>query len=196
MIVTDKTIRKAITSRLSRFRPQHDPIRLVEELELQQGAARIDMAFFGKDLLGVEIKSPRDSLVRLPEQARIYNRVFDRVVIVAAQSFVSKVIEMVPEWWGIIAIHHNERRLYFRALRAPERNPKVEVEAVVELLWKEELLRLLSNIGSGPIDARRPRTQLRLQVLETTDYEKIKVQSLEAFKARQNWRETVFDPVK
>lgn len=190
MHVTDKTIRNAITSRVLRFKGREGVVRLVEELELQQGAARIDMAFFGNDLLGVEIKSPRDSLSRLPDQAQVYSRVFDRVYIVAAEPFMQKVLGIVPEWWGVIAIHQSEARVFFRAVRAAETNPRVDAAALIDLLWKEELLEMLRLSSNEPIRIRRPRADLRLDILEATSHDKIKAFSLEAFKKRQNWRET------
>ena len=196
MIVSDKSVRNAITSRISRFRPQESAIRLVEELELERGAARIDMAFFGDDLLGVEIKSPKDTLSRLPEQSRIYSRVFDRVVIVAASKFIPKVLEIVPSWWGVLTIHSNENRIFFRQERQAIANPNVEIEAVLQLLWKDELLTMLNATPEASINTKLARPQLRHQVLEAADADQIKVLALKALMSRQDWRDTVFAPAR
>jgi hypothetical protein len=196
MIVSDKSVRNAITDRVSRFRPHHSAIRLVEELELERGAARIDMAFFGEDLLGVEIKSPKDTLSRLPEQARVYSRVFDRVVIVAASSFIPRVLEIVPDWWGVLSIYNNENRIFFRQERRPRVNPSVEIEAVIQLLWKDELLMLLNTTPDVTINTRLSRPQLRHKVLEAADTDQIKVLTLKALMSRENWRDTMFASAK
>jgi hypothetical protein len=59
---------------------------IFEELGVQHGLSRIDLAVVNGELHGFEFKSDKDTLARLPEQAESYGRVFDRVTLVVGES--------------------------------------------------------------------------------------------------------------
>jgi hypothetical protein len=49
-------------------------------------------------LWGYELKSERDTLERLPLQARIYSRVFDRVTLVTGLRHAGAAEDRIPGW--------------------------------------------------------------------------------------------------
>jgi hypothetical protein len=63
------------------------------------GSVRIDVAVINGELTGYELKSDRDTLERLPLQAELYSRVFDRLILVVGKRHAKKAIEHIPEWW-------------------------------------------------------------------------------------------------
>jgi hypothetical protein len=72
-VLCDSDIRKLLLSHLS-SQDEDNPSLVVEELGLNQGDARIDVAVVNGHLHGYEIKSDRDSLRRFHRQERVNYR--------------------------------------------------------------------------------------------------------------------------
>lgn len=68
---------------------------LTAELTLGTSGARADLAVLSDaELIGLEIKTERDSLRRLPAQLAAYSKYFDRVIVVAAPCHFAELAEM------------------------------------------------------------------------------------------------------
>ena len=92
------------------WRHHADPSTLVvDELGLQHGKCRADIAVVNGHLIGHEIKSDIDSLDRLSSQVDGYNAVFDRVSVVVTERHLKGAISLVPEWWGVVAAAQGSR---------------------------------------------------------------------------------------
>src|SRR5690606_14415828 len=61
----------------------------------------VDIAVLSTGFLGIEIKSDKDTLNRLPDQITDYNKVFDSMIIVLGKCHYDKAINMIPDWWGV-----------------------------------------------------------------------------------------------
>src|SRR5258706_11027427 len=92
---TDALIRKALLVRLSHQYPS-TKYRIVPELGLWHGAARIDIAVVNGILHGFEIKSDRDTLSRLDVQMPAYNSVFDKVTLVVGRTHLVQAFQTIP----------------------------------------------------------------------------------------------------
>ena len=130
-----------------RLHYQEPDTRIVEELGLCQGIARVDLAVVNGAIHGYEIKSERDTLYRLPTQAQIYGQVLDYVTIVTARAHAAKVRRVIPEWWGIWAAESDQGEIRLDAERDPLRNPEVNAFALAQLLWRDEALQALVDRG-------------------------------------------------
>ena len=119
--------------------------RVLEELGLCQGDVRVDVAAVNDELSGYEIKSPSDTLLRFPNQCRIYSKVVDRAWLVAPEKTLAKA--EAPEWWGQIAVFDAGDRLGLRVVRAAQRNPKCDPLSIARLLWRDEALEVLRGAG-------------------------------------------------
>ena len=143
----DIDIRRALLSEMMRLHRGEPDTRIVEELGLCQGIARVDVAVVNGSVHGYEIKSEHDTLARLPSQADIYNRTLDFVTIVTARAHADKVRDIVPSWWGIwIAIQYGGD-LRLEVSRASEQNPEISPFAFAQLLWRDEALQALIDRG-------------------------------------------------
>ena len=78
-------------------------IRILEEKTMGRSRADIVMVT-DKGLTGIEIKSDKDSYVRLTSQIKDYDKYYDRNIIVVGSSHALHVEEHVPEYWGIITV--------------------------------------------------------------------------------------------
>ncbi len=185
----DLDIRKVLRQRLSdRYGGQHDTL-IVDELGVCQGTVRIDMAVVNGALHGFEIKSERDTLCRLPQQQETYSKVFDTVTIVIGPSYLEAVQAQVPEWWGIMEAQprkNGEPRLKER--RKPKRNPDVKADCLVQLLWKEEVLDLLSEQGLAKGLRSKPRRVLWRVLAEETPLDSLRDLVRQKLVSRTNWR--------
>ena len=92
----DHDIRAALRAKLSRDFAGDDNTCIVEEMGVWSGSVRIDMAVINGELSGFELKSDRDTLERLPFQADLYSRVFDRVSLVVGERHFQRAVDYVP----------------------------------------------------------------------------------------------------
>jgi hypothetical protein len=116
---------------------------------------RVDLAVVGARMHGFEIKTERDTLRRLPRQATAYARVMDRCTLVLAEKHLEPAHELLPDWWGISTVACNGH-IVFKSVRAPRTNPAVDAETLVRLLWREEALAALRQLGADlPVTTHR-----------------------------------------
>jgi hypothetical protein len=120
---------------------------IFEELGVQHGLSRIDLAVVNGELHGFELKSDRDTLARLPEQTETYGRVFDRLTLVVGERHLRRAVEMVPDWWGIRVARVESGELQFSDLKVAINNPSLDARFVAMLLWRDEALDLLQEVG-------------------------------------------------
>ena len=113
-------------------------VRLLEEQVM--GKSRADVVMVVPDALyGIEIKSDADTYARLERQIKDYDLYYDYNIIVAGASHGAHVEEHVPQWWGIITVEQEEDHTDFYLLRQPEKNPQMDPNRKIEILWRPEL---------------------------------------------------------
>jgi hypothetical protein len=139
----DIDVRRALLAEMDRIHPDKRETLVIEELGLCQGIARVDVAVVNGTVHGYEIKSERDTLVRLKSQAQIYSKALEFVTIVAAPGHIPRIKKIVPTWWGIWTAIQIGEQVLLRESRKAHRNPCLAPEAVVQLLWREEALEIL-----------------------------------------------------
>ena len=129
---------------------KHDPSAAIFcELPLCRGIGRADLAAVNGVMAGYEIKSDRDNLQRLSGQVENYQSIFDHCYVVAAPRHLSRVMEVLPPTWGILAVEQGRRAIAITPVRDAERNAMADLTSVIRLLWKTEVVRVLRRLGSG-----------------------------------------------
>ncbi len=158
---SDRDIRTAVLKRMrDRYAEDGDTL-VVEELGLAHGKSRIDIAVIGKDIYGLEIKSDRDTLARLPSQMRIYGSSLQRLSIVCSEKYLVQVESMVPDWVGLHLVEGASREeITITTLRRANLNPKIEPVMIAHLLWKQEAVKLLLRKKPGKSLTRKRRIDL------------------------------------
>src|SRR5271157_4235418 len=147
----DKVIRTALKEKLWEEHGQESQVRIIEELGITHGAARVDIAVVNGIIHGYELKSDLDTLLRLPEQMRIYNSVLDQVTLVVGKNHLHEAINTVPEWWGITIakVIDSSGAISFCKIREAEDNPEKNSVDIASLLWREEALQILEDIDQS-----------------------------------------------
>ena len=146
---------------LDSYRREPDT-RVVEELGILEGESRIDIAVVNGHLHGFEIKSEYDSLNRLPQQVSAYNRVFDKLTLVVSPKHLKASCRIVPPWWGVLVVEEAQREVQpeLAELVPSKINDTVEAFAVAQLLWRDEAVALLGEMGASKKLLGRPRLVL------------------------------------
>ncbi len=137
--------------KMDRLHPDKSDTLIVEELGLCQGVARVDVAVVNGTVHGYEIKSERDTLVRLKSQADVYSKALEFVTIVAAPAHIVGIKQLVPSWWGIWSATQIGDAVRLKEQRQAQRNPSLIADALVQFLWREEALNILldHNLATG-----------------------------------------------
>jgi len=138
----DQDIREALKKTL---REQDHNAAIIEELPLQRGRGRADLAFVNGELWGFEIKSEADSLVRLGIQREHYESVFEFNTLVAAGKHLKLARQRIPRAWGIIEVSRNNGEVKLHHRRQAQRNHGLDNSALARLLWKNECRRILKK---------------------------------------------------
>jgi len=166
----------------------NDIYRVIPEMAICDGLARVDVAVANGKLCGYEIKSDADSLVRLNSQQMYYDKTFDNISIVVGKKFASCIGNEVPNWWGIlVATETKEGVVKLRKKRVARHNPNVSAEALLDLLWHEEVKELLKSNGMKGLSGKNRRILRRL-ACDNLPFDLIREFTRETLKNRCNWR--------
>lgn len=132
-----------------------DDTVILDELGLCQGDVRVDVAAVNGELAGFEIKSPADTLARWPNQCLVYSKVVDRAWLVATD----KTLEHAgaPSWWGLIGIIATPNHLGLRVIRPAQLNPSPDAFSIAGLLWRDEAIQALHDLGLARGVRSKPR---------------------------------------
>ena len=139
----DKDIREPLFDYLEE---RYGKARMIEEKQMGRSRAAIVMVLQG-ELAGIEIKSDADTYARLKRQVKDYDRFFDRNYVVAGSTHAMHIGEHVPEYWGIISVEQMEEGVDFYMIREAARNPKMELELKLRILWRPELAHIQAICG-------------------------------------------------
>lgn len=185
----DIDIREAVLGTMDHLHGGDSDTLIVQELGLCQGIARVDIAVVNGSVHGYEIKSERDTLFRLPGQTNIYNRTLDFVTVVTESSHADAIRKAVPQWWGIWRAVQTKNGVVLKRLRTARRNPRIDPFALAQLLWREEALQTLTDLGLAAGLRSKPREQLwRRLASELTLKELGDIVRLHLKRRGQTWR--------
>jgi len=185
----DITIRSALKKYLTNRHAQDEKVRIIEELGVQHGTARVDIAVVNGIMHGYEIKSDQDTLQRLPGQMEVFNSVFDKITLVVGKNHLYQAINMVPEWWGIIVAKiNNNGSVIFNLIRGEEFNKNQDSVSVARLLWREEALRILEKNNEANGFYSKPRDFIYEKLASVLDQEALSEEVRERIFLRTDWR--------
>ncbi|NTW29832.1 MAG: sce7726 family protein [Candidatus Moranbacteria bacterium] len=193
ILTNDDTIRVALRKKLEMECGQHisTETKIIEELGIIHGTARIDIAVVNGVIHGYELKSDKDTLKRLPGQIEIYNAVLDRVTLVVGRSHLHEAIKIIPEWWGVTVAKANcsDKDISFYNIREPETNPdQNRAVAMAALLWRDEAIAILEKIGKVDGFRSKPRMIVYKRLAEVLEMGVLSGIVRDQLRSRLNWR--------
>lgn len=185
----DLDVRRALHETVLAHHGADPDTLIVDELGLYWGSIRVDVAVVNGSIHGYEIKSDSDTLDRLPMQAEMYGRVLDRVTLVAGKHLAAAE-RQIPRWWGLCeAVEVAPGQVKLRSLRAARKNRNLDLEAVATLLWRDEALGILEEMGCAAGLRGKPRRALYAALVERLTATQLRSQVRRALKRRgPAWR--------
>lgn len=187
--MNDVDIRQNFHKKILRRQHAQKDTLVIDELGLNHGKCRADIAVINGHLAGYEIKSNNDSLRRLEEQVKSYNAVFDRISIVVGDRYINSIQNYIPEWWGVIVSLRGSRgAVNFDTIRAARTNKNIDPISIAQLLWRNEAEEILQKKQMPPKILRQPRAVLYEYLVNTLNICELRKFVREYFKKRRNWR--------
>jgi hypothetical protein len=133
---------------------------VIDELHIHNGNSIADVVAVTDILHGFEIKGENDNVSRLSRQIEFYSVSFPRVSLVTTVNHLTWAQRNLPRYWGLIVATSVENGVTFRQQRRAKDNPQFSRETSLLMLWKDELIRLATEIGSEDYKARDSRARL------------------------------------
>lgn len=161
---------------------------LVDELLLAWGDVRADVARVNGHLEGFEIKAGRDNLQRLPSQVKAYDAVFDYSWLVTTQEHLKAVRELLPPSWGLLVAKGAEDGVDLKIVRSAKPNRRQDPTHLVRLLWRDEVMTKLDELGLSQGLRRSPKIALFEALAKALPVAELSAYVRDCLKARQDWR--------
>lgn len=186
----DRMIRTVLKAMVAKEYQDRTDARIVEELGVEHGTARVDLAVVNGVLHGYEIKSDLDTLDRLPEQMKLYNAVFDHVTLVVGKTHLHAAIQKIPDWWGVMVarLDHSGNGVSIYNIREGRKNPDQDYASIAALLWRDEALGLLEKIGQADGVRSKQRRVIYKKLATSFENEELKRQVRQSLCSRSYWR--------
>lgn len=186
--MTESQLRSALRSHLANALTVGTG-RIVEELGIERGTARIDVALITDRLLGFEIKSDCDTFDRLSNQVHAYNRVFDEITLVTGPALLEDAIRLLPSWWGVMVAECGPNyAIRLRIVRSARKNPIQEALSVAMLLWKPEALDAIAVHVGRNIPSRWTSAKIYAVLAEALPLDSLQRLVATKLTARVAWR--------
>lgn len=195
MDTCDQEIRRSF--HLKRLRHYHDcsDSLVIDELGVDHGKKRVDIAVLNGEIQAFEIKSSRDTLDRLPDQIGAYSKCFERVSIIAAENHLPALLGMLPNWCGVVLVTKGARGgVHFRTFRRSKKNPSVDVAAMAHFLWRKEAIELLHEMGVEFSENKASRKELYEALSARISHKRLSSYIKKAFMRRADWRSVSRQP--
>ena len=183
----DAQIRKKLHSTVLSLHKNDPDTRVVNELVLCAGEARVDIAVVNGEMVGYEIKSVVDTLMRLEKQRSIYDSVFDRMHIVLDKRHLRGAFKLLPDWWGVLVAPQAEDG-EVELVREGSLNHNVSGYALAQLLWRDEALMVLRSRNSAGGVQSKPKPQIWERLASSVPLVDLRAAVRQALKIRRNWR--------
>jgi hypothetical protein len=110
------------------------------------------------------------------------------MTVVCCERHMPGVLLCVPDWWGMeIATSVNGKARIAR-VRQPRANPSVESQAVVQLLWRDEVMNELEKLDLATGLRSKPRRVLWEALANALPPRALRAIVRERLRSRADWR--------
>lgn len=163
---------------------------MLDELGVDHGACRVDIAVINGHIRGLEIKADADVLDRLPGQVAAYGAVVDRATLIASPRHIARALPLLPEWWGVMSAEQRPNgTIAFRIVRREHANRSVDPLTLARLLWRPEAAEILRSLGTAEKHLRQPREDLYRMLVQALPRRVLAERVRHALKVREAWRD-------
>lgn len=130
--------------------------------EFRTGKCKADLVILNGTATVYEIKSERDSLVRLENQVANYKKVFAKVNVISSEDHINSIIKIIPEDVGLMCL---TKRYQIKTIREAKNCPeRICPSTVFESLRMSESIEILESLGV--IVPNLPNTKMHVALKE------------------------------
>ncbi|WGQ09933.1 sce7726 family protein [Pedobacter gandavensis] len=163
--------------------------QVIDELGLKNGEIRADIAVINGKIFGYEIKTDKDNLLRLSSQVSAYSDVFHQAYVITGEKHLQKVLDKLPEWWGVYGINISEENVIsFNLVRPGQKNVHQNPFTLAQLLWKEEVIKLLQKQYNCVAKISYTKQKLYEILVKQCNVDELSENVLSIIKKREGWR--------
>lgn len=186
----DHDVRQAVKTKVLKDHINDPSTLVIDELGLDYGRNRIDIAVINGEIHGYELKSDSDTLKRLPQQAQCYSLVMDKMTLVVGEKHAHEAIAIIPDWWGIkIAKMGKFGAVHLETERRNKKNKNIDPIELLKLIWKEEVMQLLSSkIDVDWRVKKLKKKEIYQLVVDNFTIDEIRNNTRSILKSRIDWR--------
>ncbi len=165
------------------FENTGERLRIFEELVI--GKSRADAIIVKEnEIIGVEIKSDKDSLVRLKTQVKNYERFCNKCYLATGIHYIDRIEEVLPKYWGIFDITRDEEgklhiEMYREAGPIEGERPKNKLKNQMNLLWRSELISIVKKYKLGGV-TKRNKIELKNLIIDKLGQEQARCLTYDA----------------
>lgn len=189
-LLRDVDVRRAVYARMLGPAVRCADTLVIDELGLDHGACRIDIAVINGHIRGLEIKAEADTLARLPHQIAAYSAVVDKASLIVADCHFDAAESLIPDWWGVVVATRNANGLVaLKRCRDERVNRSPDPVTLARLLWRPEAVQMLRDLGHSERALRAPREDLYNALAKALPRRVLARRVREALKGREAWRD-------
>ncbi|VGM95168.1 Uncharacterised protein [uncultured Avibacterium sp.] len=188
----DKDVRQAVKNKILKMHLNDPSTLVIDELGLDHGRNRVDIAVVNGELHGYELKSDSDNLLRLPQQSLAYSSIMDKVTLVVGEKHVKEAVNIIPDWWGVkIVTMSSNGKVNITTYRRNKKNRSIDPFELSKLIWKEEALTLLATKIKVDWRIRKlVRKDIYKLIIDTFSLNELRDSTRAILKSRINWRQS------
>lgn len=166
----DRDIRRVILKHVSNYKH----VKVSEEVPTYSGKARADLIAINGHINAYEIKSDYDSLDRLNNQIKEYDKSFEKNNIITGFKYIEKVSEIVPSYWGIIQVIKNKKsgKLSMDNVRLAKMNPNIDFVSMLGLVDANNLKKIIITNDiyiKANLDTKEVRNAFKYELISELD---------------------------
>lgn len=189
-LMKDGDVRRAVYARMLGAAVRDADTLVIDELGLDHGACRVDIAVINGHIRGLEIKAEADTLVRLPSQVAAYGAVVDKASLIVAERHLEAARSLLPAWWGVVvAARFGNGEVSLRRIQDERVNRDVDAVTLARLLWRPEAAQILRDLDYAERRLRGPREELYQILAEALPPRLLSARVRQVLKARSMWRD-------
>ena len=114
----------------------------------------------------------------------MYSKVLDKATIVVGDRHLTETLNTVPRWWGVVRFESGPKGPRFKTVRRGQKNPRRDARSLVELLWLDDAVALLTRRGVARGVRGKPRRIVWDKVCEHFEVHEIAASVRARLKAR------------
>jgi len=132
--------------------------KYVAAFEVKAKTSRTDFLVINGDTKSFEVKSKIDTLNRLKKQVEDYGDVFEYNTVVIDKTHLEKVIELIPDYYGVWYYEKSKKVIY----REAKYSPKINAKEQLTLMNKKELQKYFGSTNNEQILKNCNATQINV----------------------------------